>query len=883
MIEARRLRILISAGAMLLAVGMGKTRGPAQAADAATSPGGRLASRYRVVPLELTGQGRALALRVNGARTVVGYQHVGRGTAMCVWQDGKLVEGLSGRDGMAEAINEKGQIVGARGVDDVTPFLYEGGRLRALDVSPGYLAAIAADVNEQGVVAGIAIHPLRGPQAVLFETGGVRVLGTLGGDVAEANAIGPERQVVGESLTAGELKHAFLWADGRMTDLGTLGGEQSVAQDINASGLIVGMAENADGYGRACVWENRRLRDLGVLPGGSQSWAFGCNRHGQICGWSQVINDQQHGVLWHEGRAIDLNDLLDDPHSWTITDARCIADSGAIAAQAERDGASRPVLLVPVFAAAGSAPAPEATAAKAAAGELSDWPSRRPMGRWIDETHYANDFVTPFRVTLPPKWRNEKPAGEPGLHVLSHRGEVTTDPRTERDPAQVAKAFVLWSVWDDIDPVDATLRRTNLGIEIEAIPTGQSFDEFVTADIERRTKANARRGESRIDPLVRTGEVWIDGRRCRIFDFDGFYFVGGFSTRTYFVEAGRHVVSFGWLITDPLQRVALADRMRAMVTLGPPLTPGRKADPRELALHRTLCGALAEAAREASLAAMFDEICDKEQVQVVCIGRALAAVEALNENTSRDRVRDFGMASGARDLAAGAERESAGLRVEYNTRLLQAAWRRLTPGDQALARQLRPDFARTAQGSLAAEPAAARSQEAAVKKGWIPFQFPDSPFWVDMPGQPKRSKAGPYEFATDEPKATFSIIAQDMGDEFVAIQNQPNMLEQLFSVISQSLIKHSGQSGGTLTSTSAVRLQRYAGRHYVWAFEVDGEKRVGCARFFAVDRHLVSVALMRPAAPAFDPQEKAFFNSLRIERDGAAPADGAKSAPAERD
>ena len=88
-----------------------------------------------------------------------------------------------------------------------------------------------------------------------------------------------------------------------MTDLGTLGGNESMVQDINESGLIVGMAENARGDARAFAWENGRLRDLGALDQPGQGRAFGCNRHGPTCGWSQVGYDQQYGVLGTEARS----------------------------------------------------------------------------------------------------------------------------------------------------------------------------------------------------------------------------------------------------------------------------------------------------------------------------------------------------------------------------------------------------------------------------------------------------------------------------------------------------------------------------------------------------------------------------------------------------
>src|SRR3989442_15981841 len=65
-------------------------------------------------------------------------------------------------------------------------------------------------------------------------------LGTLGGTISIARAINDRDDVVGESRTAGELPHAFLYTAGVMHDLGTLGGDQSAAWDINDAGQVSG-------------------------------------------------------------------------------------------------------------------------------------------------------------------------------------------------------------------------------------------------------------------------------------------------------------------------------------------------------------------------------------------------------------------------------------------------------------------------------------------------------------------------------------------------------------------------------------------------------------------------------------------------------------------
>ncbi len=45
--------------------------------------------------------------------------------------------------------------------------------------------------------------------------------------------------VVGESLTASNVSHAFLYGGGKMVDLGTLGGDGSLANGIDSAGQII--------------------------------------------------------------------------------------------------------------------------------------------------------------------------------------------------------------------------------------------------------------------------------------------------------------------------------------------------------------------------------------------------------------------------------------------------------------------------------------------------------------------------------------------------------------------------------------------------------------------------------------------------------------------
>lgn len=130
-------------------------------------------------------------------------------------------------------------------------------------------------------------------------------LGTLGGNNSWGRAINNDSQIVGESdtdpnITDGHFTRAFLWETAVITDLGTLGGNNSAASGINDEGAIVGWAENTDGQRRAVVWVDGEAQDLNdmlctltadgiaVVPDMILTEARDINEDGWIVGWGAV-------------------------------------------------------------------------------------------------------------------------------------------------------------------------------------------------------------------------------------------------------------------------------------------------------------------------------------------------------------------------------------------------------------------------------------------------------------------------------------------------------------------------------------------------------------------------------------------------------------------
>ena len=133
--------------------------------------------------------------------------------------------------------------------------------------------------------------------------------GTLGGTYSTATAVNDKGQVVGAStLIANVNPHAFLWsrADG-MRDLGTLGGKTSWARNVNDNGQVVGESATLDGSTHAFSWTAAGgMVDLGTF-GGPESYALAVNNKGQVVGWALDAALNAHAFSWTaSGGMVDL-------------------------------------------------------------------------------------------------------------------------------------------------------------------------------------------------------------------------------------------------------------------------------------------------------------------------------------------------------------------------------------------------------------------------------------------------------------------------------------------------------------------------------------------------------------------------------------------------
>ncbi|HEY6307334.1 MAG TPA: hypothetical protein VI488_12845 [Candidatus Angelobacter sp.] len=258
-------------------------------------------------------------------------------------------------------------------------FVWQQGAMTALPTLGGN-NGVAAAVNNRGQVVGWAENTVHDPtcvapqvlqfEAVIWgpEKGQIQQLPPLSGDPdTAATAINDLGQVVGISGTcdvavgAFSATHAVLWQDGRPIDLGSLGGHGwNTPTSINNLGQIVGFAnlpgDLSDGQlalnFHAFLWTKEGgMQDLGTLPGDAISEALGINNQGQVVGVSFAAGfNSPRGFIWQDGVMTDLNALISPASNLSLIVASDINDRGEItgAALNSSTNASPAFLAIPI-------------------------------------------------------------------------------------------------------------------------------------------------------------------------------------------------------------------------------------------------------------------------------------------------------------------------------------------------------------------------------------------------------------------------------------------------------------------------------------------------------------------------------------------------------
>jgi probable HAF family extracellular repeat protein len=250
-----------------------------------------------------------------------------------LWENGVMtaLPTLGGNNGVVNQINSRGQAAGgaenttrdpscpAPYVFQVRPATWEKGRIQQLPTVAGDLNGLALAINDNGQVVGasgdcgpfneISFFNLLPRHALLWLNGTVTDLGNLGGTghgngnlALDVNNVG---HVVGDSDIRGDANfHAFLWTpETGMQDLGTLPGDaNSSAISINDAGEVVGVSFDASFNFRAFLRRSGVMIDLNTLiPADSPLLlivATSINARGQITGIAvEKSNGEAHAFL----------------------------------------------------------------------------------------------------------------------------------------------------------------------------------------------------------------------------------------------------------------------------------------------------------------------------------------------------------------------------------------------------------------------------------------------------------------------------------------------------------------------------------------------------------------------------------------------------------
>jgi probable HAF family extracellular repeat protein len=318
-------------------------------------------------------------------------------------------------DSYGTAINNRGDVAGSQNGQYVgSAFAWIGGAVVPVGASlPAamYPYSNATGINDAGMVAGNA-SPFVGEaqRGFLYDSGGIHLIGTFGGDWSYAAAINASGAVSGTATLVPTQtpsdpdRHAYIYQGGTMHDLGTLGGLRSEAYDINDAGLAVGWSEtNVDpdnaALSRPFEYRDGHLVDLGSL-GGDWGYARALNNAGVIVGASDIVTDVgwgYHAFIYLDGHMVDLNTLVAGAGGWEIIDATDINDAGQILGRACRLGTCTDVRLDLVSA----VPEPGSWALLSAGLGMLAWRARRRRVRQLAALGCALVLAAPAALADP--------------------------------------------------------------------------------------------------------------------------------------------------------------------------------------------------------------------------------------------------------------------------------------------------------------------------------------------------------------------------------------------------------------------------------------------------------------------------------------------------
>jgi probable HAF family extracellular repeat protein len=280
---------------------------------------------YTITDLGVLGTGTySYPYAVNNSGQVVGYS-LNPSINGFIYTSGQGMTALSTNGGMGYGINDSGQAVGyaKNSSNQSHAFVYDSTGMKDLGTLGG-TNSIAKNINNSGQVAGYSQFAAgnNAYHAFLYSpaTGKMDDIGSLGGNSMDILGLNNSGQVAGYGYITGSttITHAFLYTPGTgMQDLHTLStlqniGTKSRAAGINDSGDVIGYFDvSGTTNTHAFLYSNGTMIDLGTIDDyNGKSQAVGINNLGQVAGYSQVTGNYNHAFLYTpDGGMQDLGTL----------------------------------------------------------------------------------------------------------------------------------------------------------------------------------------------------------------------------------------------------------------------------------------------------------------------------------------------------------------------------------------------------------------------------------------------------------------------------------------------------------------------------------------------------------------------------------------------
>ena len=256
-----------------------------------------------------------------------------------LWSHGKMAKLEDFRNGTyARSINDRGQIAGFSGYggrdsNDLRPsaVTWTNGEISTLPGTGGF----AYSINNRGHVVGKSGDGYD-DKACLWQ-GGSPVSDLFGMYRGRAFAINNRDQVAGYG--SDEAWHAYFWASGQRRILPDLTPHKAgIPLSLNNLGQVVGTSGFDD------------LNNIGQVVAQSEIEVY--ETYGQAFGKTKGVEanglPKAQAVLWQEGKAYALNQLIDARTPWYLETANGINDLGQIVGRGEINRTEHAFLLTPV-------------------------------------------------------------------------------------------------------------------------------------------------------------------------------------------------------------------------------------------------------------------------------------------------------------------------------------------------------------------------------------------------------------------------------------------------------------------------------------------------------------------------------------------------------